>query len=104
MSIKENELTVPCRGREYIAKDKYFYDLAMELEDTGKALDNPRNSFLINCFEHFYRKCDKPRKRRTQDTMSLLHALADEANKIGLSAGDEEYLEEIMGNDPMCMF
>ena len=102
--MKENELIVPCRGKEYIADDKYFYDLAMELEDTGKALDNPRNSFLINCFEHFHRKCDKPRKRRTQDTMSLLHALAEEANKIGLSAEDEEYLEGIMGNDPMCMF
>lgn len=104
MAQEDKEMIVLCRGREYIANDKYFLDYALSLKDTGTALNNPRSEFIINNFEHFERKGSKQQKHHNINTMELLHSLTHEMKKCSLSAEDEEYLDELMGNDPMCMF
>lgn len=104
MTPEDKDFIILCRGREYIADDKYFLDYALSLEDTGTALNNPRSEFIINNFEHFKRKSSKPQKHYNANTTELLHSLTHEMNKCNLSAEDEEYLDELMGNDPMCMF
>ena len=104
MTQEDKDFIILCRGREYIADDKYFLDYALSLEDTGTALNNPRSEFIINNFEHFERKSSKPKKHHNANTTELLHSLTHEMNKCSLSAEDEEYLDELMGNDPMCMF
>lgn len=104
MTQEDKNLTIFCRGKEYAVDSKYFLDYALSLEDTGTALNNPRSEFIINNFEHFKRKGGKQQKHNNTNTMELLHSLTHEMNKCGLSAEDEEYLDELMGNDPMCMF
>ena len=104
MKQEDKELIVRCRGKEYIADSKYFLDYALSLEDTGTALNNPRSEFIICNFEHFERKSSKPKKQHSINTVELLHSLAHEMGKCNFSAEDEEYLDVIMGNDPMCMF
>lgn len=104
MTHEDKGLTILCRGKEYIADSKYFLDYALSLEDTGTALNNPRSEFIINNFEHFERKGNKPQKHHNVNTVELLHSLAHEMSKCNLSQEDEEYLDELMGNDPMCMF
>lgn len=104
MTKEEKELIILCRGRKYVADDKYFLDYALSLEDTGTALNNPRLRFIINNFEHFERKSSKPKKHYNIKVTELLQSLAYEMNKCSLSSKDEEYLDELIGNDPMCMF
>lgn len=98
------DLTVTCKGKEYIANDEYFFDYASNLEDTGTALNNPRLKFIINNFEHFkIKRKEKPAQYKT-NTIELLYSLSQEVNKNNLSIEDEQFLDDIMGNDPMCMF
>ena len=98
------ELIVKCKGREYIAKNEYFLNRAMELDDTGTALNNPRLTFIINNFEYFEMKTKKQANPNKTNTVELLYGLSQEMNRCNLSSEDEDYLDEIMGNDPMCMF
>lgn len=104
MTQQDKELIVLCRGKEYIADSEYFLEYALSLEDTGTALNNPRSTFIICNFEHFEMKNSKPQKQHNVNTVELLHSLTHEMNKCRLSPEDEEYLDELMGNDPMCMF
>lgn len=104
MAQENKNLTIRCKGEEYIADSEYFLDEALSLEDTGTSLHNPRLNFIICNFEHFEIKRDKPQKHHTVNTEELLYSLAHEMGKCNLSAEDEEYLEQIIGNDPMCMF
>lgn len=98
------ELMVKCKGREYIAKNEYFLNCATELEDTGTALNNPRMTFIINNFEYFEMKAKKQANPSKINIVELLYGLSQEINRCNLSSEDEAYLDEIMGNDPMCMF
>ena len=104
MTQENKDFVVLCRGKEYIADNKYFLDYALSLEDTGTALNNPRLEFIINNFEYFKRKSNKPQKHHNANTTKLLYSLTYEMSKCSLSKEDEEYLDEIIGNDPMCMF
>ena len=98
------ELIVKCKGREYIVKSEYFLNRAMELEDTDTAYNNPRLRFIINNFEYFEMKAKKQANPNKTNTVELLYGLSQEMNKYNLSSEDEAYLDEIVGNDPMCMF
>ena len=104
MTQEDKELIVLCKEKEYIADSEYFLDYALSLEDTGTALNNPRLQFIICNFEHFELKRNKPQRHYNTNTIELLHSLAHEMNKCSISPEDEEYLEDLMGNDPMCMF
>ncbi len=97
-------MTITCRGKKYIADNEYFRDYALNLDDTGTALNNPRSEFIINNFEHFHIAENNKRKKYRSNTVELLHSLAFEMHKCHLSPEDEQFLDEIMGNDPMCMF
>lgn len=98
------ELIAKCKGREYIAKNEYFLNRAMELEDTDTAHNNPRLRFIINNFEYFEMKTKKQANSNKTNTVELLYGLSQEMNRCNLSSEDEDYLDKIMGNDPMCMF
>ncbi len=87
-----------------MAKNEYFLNRAMELEDTGTALNNPRLTFIINNFEYFEMKTRKQASPNKANTTELLYGLSQEMSRRYLSSEDEVYLYEIMGNDPMCMF
>lgn len=106
MSIEEKKKAriVTCRGKEYIADDDYYLDYALSLEDNGTALTNHRSNFIINNFEHFERKTKSSKSQYKINAVELLHSLSQEMSRNNLSYEDEQYLDEIMGNDPMCMF
>lgn len=100
-----NNLIVICRGKKYIADNEYFRDYALNLNDTGTALNNPRSEFIVNNFEHFHIIKHNKHKKHRSNTIELLHSLSFEMiHKCNLSSEDEQFLDEIMGNDPMCMF
>lgn len=97
------EYTVTCRGKEYVTGNEDFYKWAMELDDNGLALGNPRFKFLLNNHMHFKVKGEaEVALRRQLELYPLLH----EVRKMyhSLSDEDEAELDEAMGNDPMCMF
>ena len=98
------DLIVICRDREYIVDNEYFFDCVSNLEDTKTALNNPRLEFIINNFEHFKIKRKNKYIQNKTNTIKLLHSLSQEVNKNNLSIEDEQFIDEIMGNDPMCMF
>lgn len=98
------ELIVKCKGKEYIAKNEYFLNCAIELKDTGTALNNPRLTFIISNFEYFEVKTKKQTNSNKINTVELLYGLSQEMNRCNLSSEDEDYLDEIIGNDPMCIF
>lgn len=95
-------LLITCKGRKYLAEDSYWLSRALELEDTGTAINNPRNNFIINNFEHYKLKRTKAVKHRI-NTTELLYSLSCEMRQCELSPEDEQFIDDIMGNDPMCM-